>query len=139
MFNWNRLTFLESTANLKPLIRKATGRTPSTSIAREVATCLQQGRLFFQAAEASALEIRPLLLFYWNNGVFPRRSSFLRRCSHYQHFRDHTASWTLLYRGRELSTFPSVWGLQGPFKDSTMSSLNLNWLAYHDHETMLKS
>jgi hypothetical protein len=41
-----------------------TGRTPSTTTAREVAVCLQQGRLFFQSAEAGALEIKPLLLFY---------------------------------------------------------------------------
>ena len=41
-----------------------TGRTPSTTTAREIAVCLQQGRLFFQSAEAGALEIKPLLLFY---------------------------------------------------------------------------
>lgn len=64
MFDWNRLTFLESTANLKPLLATLTGRTPSTTRAREVAVCLQQGRLFFQSAGRSAIEIRPLLYFY---------------------------------------------------------------------------
>lgn len=62
--DWNRITFLESAANLKLVLRAQAGRTPPTALAREAAVCLQQGRLFFQSAERSALEIRPLLLFY---------------------------------------------------------------------------
>lgn len=64
MFNWTDITFLESSENLKPKIKALTGRTPSTAIAREVGTCLQQGRLFYQSAADSPLQIRPLLLFY---------------------------------------------------------------------------
>ncbi len=56
--------FLESTENLKPLVKIRFGREPSTSIAREIAACLQQGRLFYDAAASSPLEIRPLQLFY---------------------------------------------------------------------------
>ncbi|OGQ05899.1 MAG: hypothetical protein A2W61_06225 [Deltaproteobacteria bacterium RIFCSPLOWO2_01_44_7] len=63
-FNWYKLKFLESGANLKPLIKTITGREPSTAITREIAVCLQQGRLFYEAAEKAPLEIRPLQLFY---------------------------------------------------------------------------
>jgi hypothetical protein len=62
--DWHRCRFLESSDNLKPLIKERFGREPSTSVAREIAACLQQGRLFYQAAEAAPLEIRPLQLFY---------------------------------------------------------------------------
>jgi YaaC-like protein len=62
--DWTRITFLESAENLKSPLKALTGRTPSTSIAREVGVCVQQGRLFFESAGRSALEIRPLLLFY---------------------------------------------------------------------------
>lgn len=64
MTDWTGITFLESTENLKSRLKILTGRMPSTKIAKDVATCLQQGRLFYQAAEQSPLEIKPLLLFY---------------------------------------------------------------------------
>lgn len=64
MADWTRITFLESAENLKIPLKRLTGRTASTSLAREVGVCLQQGRLFYQSSEQSALEIRPLLLFY---------------------------------------------------------------------------
>jgi hypothetical protein len=62
--DWHRCKFLESCDNLKPLIKRRFGREPSTSIARETIACLQQGRLFYEAAERSPLEIAPLQLFY---------------------------------------------------------------------------
>jgi YaaC-like protein len=62
--DWNQFLFLESTTNLKPLVKRLTGRTPSTAVARGIAVCLQQGRLFYQSAAQSPPEIRPLLLFY---------------------------------------------------------------------------
>jgi YaaC-like Protein len=62
--DWHKCRFLESYENLKPLVKRRFGRTPSTSIAREIVACLQQGRLFYEAAESSPLEIRPLQLFY---------------------------------------------------------------------------
>lgn len=58
------LKFLESAENLKLLVHARTGRTLSTTIAREITTCLHQGRLFYEAAASSPLEIRPLQLFY---------------------------------------------------------------------------
>jgi hypothetical protein len=62
--DWHRCRFLESSDNLRPLIKERFGREPSASMAREIAACLQQGRLFYQAAETSPLEIQPLQLFY---------------------------------------------------------------------------
>ncbi len=62
--DWHRCRFLESTENLKPLVKQRFGREPSSSLAREIAACLQQGRLFYEAAATSPLEIRPLQQFY---------------------------------------------------------------------------
>jgi hypothetical protein len=62
--DWHKCKFLESTENLKPLVKRRFGREPSSSIAREIVACLQQGRLFYEAARSSALEIRPLQQFY---------------------------------------------------------------------------
>lgn len=62
--DWHRCRCLESTENLKPLVKKRFGREPSSSIAREIVACLQQGRLFYEAAATSPLEIRPLQQFY---------------------------------------------------------------------------
>lgn len=60
----NQLRFFESVENLKRLLHKKTGRTISTSRAQEIAACIQQGRQFYEAAESSPLEIRPLQQFY---------------------------------------------------------------------------
>lgn len=62
--DWHKCKFLESAENLKPLVKKRFGREPSSSIAREMAACLLQGRLFYEAAASSPLEIRPLQQFY---------------------------------------------------------------------------
>jgi YaaC-like Protein len=62
--DWHKCKFLESTENLKPLVKKRFGREPSSSIAREIGACLLQGRLFYEAAASSPLEIRPLQQFY---------------------------------------------------------------------------
>jgi hypothetical protein len=62
--DWHKCRFLESSENLKPLVQKRFGREPSTTVAREIAACLQQGRLFYEAAAKSPLDIRPLQLFY---------------------------------------------------------------------------
>jgi hypothetical protein len=61
---WQKCKFLESGENLRPLVKMRFGREPSSSRAREISACLQQGRLFYEAAESSSLEIRPLQQFY---------------------------------------------------------------------------
>jgi YaaC-like Protein len=58
------ITFFESSENLRSAVRNRTGRSLSSGAARDATICLQQGRLFFDAAQESGLEIRPLQLFY---------------------------------------------------------------------------
>ena len=60
----NQLRFLESIENIRALTVLRTGREISSSRAREITSCIQQGRLFFETAEESPLEIRPLIQFY---------------------------------------------------------------------------
>lgn len=62
--DWHKVRFLESSENLKPLVKMRFGREPSTTVARDIAACLVQGRLFYEAAAASPLEIRPLQMYY---------------------------------------------------------------------------
>jgi hypothetical protein len=62
--DWQKCKFLESADNLRPLVKLRFAREPSSSIAREIVACLQQGRLFYEAAESSPLEIKPLQQFY---------------------------------------------------------------------------
>jgi hypothetical protein len=62
--DWYDIKFLESPSNLKMVLSESIGRTPSTLAASGISTCLQQGRFFFEAAENSPLEIRPLQVFY---------------------------------------------------------------------------
>lgn len=62
--DWHKCKFLESAENLKLPVKNRFGRQPSSSIAREIAACLLQGRLFYEAASSSPLEIRPLQQFY---------------------------------------------------------------------------
>jgi len=90
--DWHKCRFLESSENLKPLVQKRFGREPSTSVAREIVACLQQGRLFYEAAARSPLEIRPLQLFYGMVGF----SKALIVARH----------------GRSLSTLPQTHGLK---------------------------
>lgn len=89
------LTFLESVANLKPLLQVLTGRKPSTALTREICVCLQQGRFFYESAANSALEIRPLLLFYGTMAlaravVAARRMSRLQHMAHSHGLRDRS-------------------------------------------------
>jgi hypothetical protein len=63
-FDSNKLRFLESSTNLRATIKRHTGRTPSAEIARDISACLQQGRLFFEVASSSPLQIQPLQIYY---------------------------------------------------------------------------
>jgi hypothetical protein len=63
-FDSNKLRFLESSTNLRAAIKRHTGRTPSAEIARDISACLQQGRLFFEVASSSPLQIQPLQIYY---------------------------------------------------------------------------
>src|SRR5689334_6741292 len=67
--DWYRFTFLESIENLKSVAYAHSGRELNTARAREIISCLQQGRFFYQTAELAPLEIKPLLLFYGMVGL----------------------------------------------------------------------
>src|SRR6266850_3483285 len=58
------IKFLESMANLRVVLKRATGRTPSAQVARDIAACLQQGRLFFEIAASAPLQVQPLQIYY---------------------------------------------------------------------------
>lgn len=63
-FDWYRIKFLESSEILKRLLSKAHDRKISSSLVNEIKACLQQGRSFFEIANASPPEIKPLQLYY---------------------------------------------------------------------------
>src|ERR1700730_13424199 len=62
--DWYDIKFLESASNVRRILKKATGRSPSASIATEIAVCVEQGRSFFELALSAPLQIRPLQLYY---------------------------------------------------------------------------
>jgi hypothetical protein len=62
--DWYEIKFIESATNVRQLIKKSTGRAPNASVAREIAICIQQGRLFFEAAAAAPIQIKPLQIYY---------------------------------------------------------------------------
>ncbi len=64
MTDWYDIKFLESATNVRELIGKSTGRKPNAGIAREIAVCIQQGRLFFEAAVEAPIQIKPLQIYY---------------------------------------------------------------------------
>jgi hypothetical protein len=96
--DWHKIRFLESSENLKPLVKMRFGREPSTSIARDIAACLVQGRLFYEAAVTSPLEIRPLQMFYGMVG-FGKALVLARYC-------------------RSASTLPHAHGLKDQSRDN---------------------
>jgi hypothetical protein len=63
-FDSNKLRFLESPTNLRAAIKRNIGRSPRAEIARDISACLQQGRLFFEVASSSHLQIQPLQIYY---------------------------------------------------------------------------
>jgi ABC-type arginine/histidine transport system permease subunit len=75
------IKFLESMANLRVVLKRATGRTPSAQVARDIAACLQQGRLFFEIAASAPLQVQPLQIYYGMVGFAKAKghASFLSR------------------------------------------------------------
>lgn len=64
MSDWYNIKFLESPTNLSNVLTRSFGNTPSTIIARDITVAIQQGRLFFEQAQESPIQIRPLLVYY---------------------------------------------------------------------------
>jgi len=77
--DWRKCKFLESAENLKPLVKMRFGREPSSALAHEISACLQQGRLFYEAAESSPLEIRPLQQCIDSAGTFQEFNDVVAR------------------------------------------------------------
>jgi YaaC-like Protein len=133
--DWNRITFLESSANIKIALRAQTGKTPSTSLAREAGICLQQGRLFFQSAAVSAMEIRPMLLFYGTMAF----AKAIVMCSRFQRFATLSQSHGVkdvsaaLARLAELTVRVDGTGTFQQFNDSVAS---LNQVKYYGNQEM---
>lgn len=63
-FRRNELRFLESTDHLRKIIGANSPREISYDQANQISVCLEQGRLFYEAAENAPWEIRPLLIYY---------------------------------------------------------------------------
>lgn len=58
------LQFFESAINVRQAVQNATGRAPNAKKSKDIATFVQQGRMFFEAADEASIEIRPLILYY---------------------------------------------------------------------------
>ena len=58
------IKILESASNLKRVVSKNLGFELSAEKANQICACLQQGRLYFEAAGDAAWEIKPLLVYY---------------------------------------------------------------------------
>ena len=64
MTEWTDIKLLESPQNIQGHLSEVLGFQFSQSKALEVASCLKQGRLLFEAARQSSLEIKPLQIYY---------------------------------------------------------------------------
>lgn len=64
MNDWYDIKFLESATNVRKIIGNSTGHKPSAGTARDIAVCIQQGRLFFEAAAEAPIQIKPLQIYY---------------------------------------------------------------------------
>lgn len=80
----HEIKFLESIENLQRVIKGSIGRKPNVDISLQISACLQQGRLFFEAASDGAAEIRPLLLSY-GTIAFARAIIIARRLQRLEH------------------------------------------------------
>lgn len=125
----NQIRFLESVENVKSLVHQRTGRRISTSRAREITACLQQGRQFYEAASQSPLEIRPLVQFYGMVGfakalILARRLSALSTLAKSHGLRDISPPLTRLI---ELTARIEA---QGTFVDFNDEVCQINRICY---------
>jgi len=132
--DWTHIRFLEIAENLKhPL--KAITRTPSTSLAREVGVCPQQGRLFFQSAERSGLEIRPLLLFY-GTLAFAKALVVGRNQQSLSTLPKSHGVWDVSSPNACLTELTVRIGSSGTFQRFNDVAAQLNQFEYYDQESM---
>ena len=119
------------------LIRACFGKTPSAAHVREISACLQQGRLFYEAAEQSPLEIRPLQLFYGMVGfakalVIAKRLLPLTTLKHSHGLTDVSAP------NSRIADLRVRIGNAGTFQEFNDVVKDLNRLIYFDNLSMPK-
>lgn len=130
----NQLRFLESVENIKALVHLRVGRQLSTSRAREISACIQQGRQFFDASSTAPLEIRPLVQFYGLVGfakalILAHKLCSLSSLAASHGLRDVTAP------GARIAELAAVIEARGTFVDFNDTVGPLNRLRYVDAET----
>lgn len=133
-FDWHKIMFLESSTNLKRLLKQRIGRTPNTTIAREIAVCLQQGRLFYDAALSSPLEIKPLQLFYGMVGFAKALILSNNLCSLSSLSHSHGLS-DVSSQTSKLSELKIKIGNTGTFQEFNNVMSALNRVTFYDHDT----
>ena len=132
--DFNELRFLESVENIKSLVHLRTGRELSTSRAREITACIQQGRQFFEASSAAPLEIRPLVQFYGLLGfsralVLGYRLCSLSSMAASHGLRDVTAP------GARIAQLTATIEAKGTFVEFNDTACSLNRFCYIDAHT----
>lgn len=134
----NQLRFLESTENIKTLIHLRTGRELSTTRAREITSCLQQGRQFFEAAPKSPLETRPLIQFYGMMGfaralIIARQGVSLATLAKGHGLRDVSSAES------RISELKARIETRGTFAEFNNEVAAANRVCYFDHQTHPRS
>jgi hypothetical protein len=130
----NRLRYLESVENVRAALRARSGRTPNATVAREITSCVQQGRQFFEAAATSPLEIRPLVQFYGVLGyaraiVLGQRMCSLSTLVQCHGLRDTSKA------GSTVVNLSACIGARGTFVEFNDVASQLNRVCYHDAQT----
>jgi hypothetical protein len=130
----SQIRFLESAENIKALVQLRTGKQLSTGRAREIASCLQQGRQFFESAATAPLEIRPLVEFYGLVGfakalVLGTKLTALSTLAASHGLRDITAS------GAKITELTAAIEARGTFVEFNDAVASINRLSYIDENT----
>ncbi len=132
--DWHRCKFIESGGNLRPLIKKRFGREPNAALAREIVACLQQGRLFYEAAAEAPLEIRPLQQFYGMLG-FSRALIVASKTQSLSTFRQSHGLRDVSQPGTRIADMRVKIQRRGTFQEFNDVVAELNRLCYIDNQT----
>jgi hypothetical protein len=136
-YDWNKLKFLESTTNLKAAIKRTTGRTPSTEIARDIAACLQQGRLFFEIAALAPLQVQPLQIYYGIVG-FAKAIVLARAVQSIATIAQSHGLHDISQQNAQIENLRLQFGARGVFQQFNDAIAPLGRVNYYDESTMLQ-
>jgi hypothetical protein len=129
------LKYLESTSNIKLLIQETIGKEPSTRLASEISVCLQQGRMFFDAATESPIEIKPLQIFYGMIG-FAKAITLARSLRGLETFRHSHGLIDITPTNSKLESMELKILSKGTFQDFNNVVCNLERIHYLDKDNM---